>query len=265
MQYSCCRLGTTLTMCDWRLPRSIEDSNREFRPCRSLVGKIPTVSGPTAPLTSPAKSLSRARLPLSSLKLTLPRHLTSADSNGLTRSLTTFKLKTYARLGDGGPLSAPIHNSVVTSPIFRIFFQGGYPDKDSRPACPVPDGEQACLRSLPAACPRQGGQAGQAQGVERPPHSRSRELFVQWSYLYTGILPRLKSFVCHSYENCRGVGVFFPIRNASSRRFNVQTFRRAAESVLPILLCIPYASSGRAIVPRPVVHSTYQIHARIRP
>jgi len=30
-----------------------------------------------------------------------------------------------------------------------------------------------------------------------------------WSYLYTGTLPRLISFVCHSYENTGGVGVFF--------------------------------------------------------
>ena len=31
-----------------------------------------------------------------------------------------------------------------------------------------------------------------------------------WSYLHTGTLPRLISFVCHSYENTGGVGVFFP-------------------------------------------------------
>src|SRR5229473_5846807 len=31
-----------------------------------------------------------------------------------------------------------------------------------------------------------------------------------WSYLHTGTLPRLISFVSHSYENTGGVGVFFP-------------------------------------------------------
>ncbi len=35
-----------------------------------------------------------------------------------------------------------------------------------------------------------------------------------WSYHHTGTLPRLISFICHSYENTRGVGVFFPFRNA---------------------------------------------------
>src|SRR6266852_2542784 len=33
-----------------------------------------------------------------------------------------------------------------------------------------------------------------------------------WSYRYTGTLPRLISFVSHSYENTGGVGVFFPFR-----------------------------------------------------
>ncbi len=34
-----------------------------------------------------------------------------------------------------------------------------------------------------------------------------------WSYRYTGTLPRLISFVCHSYANTGGVGVFFPFWN----------------------------------------------------
>jgi|HubBroStandDraft_3_1064219.scaffolds.fasta_scaffold21526_2 hypothetical protein len=38
-----------------------------------------------------------------------------------------------------------------------------------------------------------------------------------WSYLHTGTLPRLISFICHSCENCRGVGVFFPFWLALSR------------------------------------------------
>jgi hypothetical protein len=36
-----------------------------------------------------------------------------------------------------------------------------------------------------------------------------------WSYLQTGILARLKSFVSPSYENCCGVPSFFPSRNAA--------------------------------------------------
>src|SRR5713101_1570881 len=42
-----------------------------------------------------------------------------------------------------------------------------------------------------------------------------------WSYRYTGTLPRLISFVSHSYENTGGVGVFFPFRLALS---NAQGF-----------------------------------------
>ena len=37
---------------------------------------------------------------------------------------------------------------------------------------------------------------------------------VQWSYLQTGLLARLISFVCHSYEKCRGCTQFFPKWNA---------------------------------------------------
>ena len=36
----------------------------------------------------------------------------------------------------------------------------------------------------------------------------------KWSYLHIGTFPRLISFICHSYENCRGVGVFFPFWNS---------------------------------------------------
>src|SRR5712692_7616946 len=39
-----------------------------------------------------------------------------------------------------------------------------------------------------------------------------------WSYLHTGTLLRLISFICHSYENTRDVGVFFPFWNAPSLR-----------------------------------------------
>jgi len=42
-----------------------------------------------------------------------------------------------------------------------------------------------------------------------------------WSYLHTGTLLRLISLICHSYENCRGVGVFFPNWNHSVSAFSV--------------------------------------------
>ena len=56
-----------------------------------------------------------------------------------------------------------------------------------------------------------------------------------------------KSFVCHSYENCRGVGLFFPFwnslptaKNAATRetlqRFNVPTLRRSNGSSRTVLL-----------------------------
>jgi hypothetical protein len=62
-----------------------------------------------------------------------------------------------------------------------------------------------------------------------------------WSCLHTGTLPRLISFVCHSYENCRvctpnshsGTGAF--------RRSDVQTFRCA--------VCAPDAFVGRSASP----------------
>ena len=44
-----------------------------------------------------------------------------------------------------------------------------------------------------------------------------------WSYPYTGTLPRLISFVSHSYENTRGVGVFFPFWNSL---FSLHFWRR---------------------------------------
>ena len=37
-----------------------------------------------------------------------------------------------------------------------------------------------------------------------------------WSYHQTGTLPRLIFFVCHSYENTGGVGVFFPFWNSTA-------------------------------------------------
>ncbi len=39
-----------------------------------------------------------------------------------------------------------------------------------------------------------------------------------WSYHHTGTLFRLISFICHSYENTGGVGVFFPFWNSSAER-----------------------------------------------
>ena len=38
----------------------------------------------------------------------------------------------------------------------------------------------------------------------------------QCLYHQTGMLPWLNSFVCHSYENCRGVPQFFPFWNHAS-------------------------------------------------
>ena len=52
----------------------------------------------------------------------------------------------------------------------------------------------------------------------------------KWSYLHIGTKPPLKSFACHSYENCRGVGVFFPFWNSTPPHPvvpNFRTFRRA--------------------------------------
>src|SRR5713226_9419814 len=60
-----------------------------------------------------------------------------------------------------------------------------------------------------------------------------------WSYPYTGTLPRLISFLSHSYENTGGVGVFFPFRDAPTcRRSDVPTFPCPPKS----FTCNTYAS-----------------------
>ena len=65
-----------------------------------------------------------------------------------------------------------------------------------------------------------------------------------WSYLHTGTLPRLISFVSHSYENCRGVGGFFP--NWNSRLFTRCSF-------LLGLFAISYPPSSASLSPCPTV------------
>ena len=37
-----------------------------------------------------------------------------------------------------------------------------------------------------------------------------------WSYHITGTLTQLISFICHTYENTGGVGVFFPFWNSAN-------------------------------------------------
>src|SRR6266851_3391079 len=51
-----------------------------------------------------------------------------------------------------------------------------------------------------------------------------------WSYRHTGTLPRLISFVSHSYENTGGVGVFFPFWN--SQPANLPTCKLSNSPVL---------------------------------
>jgi hypothetical protein len=55
------------------------------------------------------------------------------------------------------------------------------------------------------------------------------------SYLHTGMKPQLKSCVCHSYENCRGVGVFFPEWN--SRSATQPSFTSILPYTLPSSVC----------------------------
>jgi hypothetical protein len=72
-------------------------------------------------------------------------------------------------------------------------------DEDSRPACPERSQRERAQRA--------------EQSLRRRPSPLHR-----WSYHRTGILPQLNSFVCHSYENCRGVPSFFPFWNAAFAR-----------------------------------------------
>ncbi len=63
-----------------------------------------------------------------------------------------------------------------------------------------------------------------------------------WSYPHTGTLPRLISFVSHSYENTGGVGVFFPFWNtlhATDARRSRLAFSSASYSP-PVLPFSPY-------------------------
>jgi len=87
------------------------------------------------------------------------------------------------------------HSPLATVSILPRILPSRLFDEDSRPACPERSRRQRPRR------------------VEGSLHFRSSHPH-QWSYLYTGILPPLKSFVCHSYENCRGGGAFFPFWNS---------------------------------------------------
>src|SRR6266581_5293162 len=68
----------------------------------------------------------------------------------------------------------------------------------------------------------------------------------QWSYLHTGILPRLNSFVCHSYENCRGVGVFFPFWNGAEE--GARTAKRASLARVCRWLLVQRQRRGHRVV-----------------
>ena len=49
-----------------------------------------------------------------------------------------------------------------------------------------------------------------------------------------GTLPRLISFICHSYENCRGGEGFFPFWNSSRASDRVGCFLWSAGALLPL-------------------------------
>ncbi len=70
--------------------------------------------------------------------------------------------------------------------------------------------------------------------------SRARRR-LPWSYLQTGTLPRLISFVCHSYENTGGVGAFFPFWNQTALSDPARSASSVTES--PASLVIPFPPS----------------------
>ena len=83
----------------------------------------------------------------------------------------------------------------------------------------------------------------------------------KWSYLHIGTKPPLKSFACHSYENCRGVGVFFPFWNSTPPLPvvpNVQTFGR---SDVPTLFVHPFHS--KALVNAQLATSLFSISSAL--
>jgi len=59
-----------------------------------------------------------------------------------------------------------------------------------------------------------------------------------WSYLHTGTLPRLISFVSHCYENNRGVYQLFPFWNSS-----LATYRPHSRSFFHALTNCPFCNS----------------------
>ncbi len=70
----------------------------------------------------------------------------------------------------------------------------------------APSASRMWLRDIPVSIP------GPARHAVLPTFENP-QLSVQRSYQYAGTLPRLISFVCHSYANTGGVGAFFPFWN----------------------------------------------------
>ncbi len=83
----------------------------------------------------------------------------------------------------------------------------------------------------------------------------------QRSYLYTGTLPPLNSFVCHSYENTGGIPLFFPKWDRSSDAYAGSVFHP-----LPLCgLCDLCVETIRYPAPSPFpLHPSHRVR-RLRP
>ena len=75
-----------------------------------------------------------------------------------------------------------------------------------------------------------------------PPSSLAQP--TEWSYLHIGTKPPLKSFACHSYENCRGVGEFFPFWNSTPPLPVVPIVQTFERSGVPTLFAHPFHSKS---------------------
>jgi|SRR5689334_3427140 hypothetical protein len=105
------------------------------------------------------------------------------------------------------------HNSPPASHPSRLLFYKHHapvsPLECALPRCRVTVHSKQLTRSAKSFRMRTYKKTGGRGPLLFPPSQPPFTPKPTWSYHQTGILPRLKPFVSHSYENCRGVYLFF--------------------------------------------------------
>ena len=106
------------------------------------------------------------------------------------------------------------HFTHVLSPVTRISASGL---RCSPPAAFSRHGDENLLTATPlesALTKRDAPNSFRIRSYAKHRGGVPKLSIVQWSYRQTGLAPRLNSFVCRSYQKCRGVLTFLPIWNA---------------------------------------------------